>query len=77
MPCISPCPGLAHRHPFPTPASTPTNSQGDLPSPSMPVGSMSTRLVLIGRFEGGVAALKERYTKELQSFLAPGYYVLR
>lgn len=43
----------------------------------MPVGSASTRLVLIGRFvEGDVAALKARYTKELQAFLAPGYFVL-
>ncbi len=43
----------------------------------MPVGSMSTRLVLIGRFQGDVAALKEKYTQELQSFLSPGYYVLQ
>lgn len=42
----------------------------------MPVGSVSTRLVLIGRFEGDVAALKARYTRELQAFLAPGYFVL-
>lgn len=44
----------------------------------MPVGRLSTRLVLIGKFgEGDVAQLKARYTRELQAFLAPGYYVMQ
>ena len=58
-------------------APTHATKQSALPAPTMAVGQMSSRLVLIGRFSGDVQAIKERYISELQSFLAPGYFVLR
>jgi hypothetical protein len=73
---LSSKPHLAHPFIPPSPPHSYHPPQNDLPAPSMPVGSISSRLVLIGRFSGDVAALKERYTKELQAFLAPGYFAL-
>lgn len=55
--------------------------ESDLPAgaagaSSSAVGGLSSRLVLIGRFEtADVTAIKKQMYKELLECLAPGYYV--